>query len=67
MKTIMQTPGLRLRQDRLYNASYKYQSEGSAEHLENLFEITRGINSFDRGDICYNLLIVYGTFQLLLF
>ncbi|XP_065220787.1 leucine-rich PPR motif-containing protein, mitochondrial-like [Planococcus citri] len=58
-KKILETPGLRVRQDRLQNACQKYQNSGSIEHLENLLAVTKSVGSIDRSDLYYNLLLAY--------
>lgn len=57
-KKILETPGLRLRSDRLQNACQKYQNSGSIENLENLLAVTKDAQ-LDRSDLYYNLLLAY--------
>lgn len=59
-KKILETPGLRLRHDRIHTACNKYSNEGAIEHLENLLVVTKDINSVNRSELYYSMLRVQG-------
>lgn len=58
-RKILETPGLRLRNQRINSACERYTNEGMVNHLESLVEATRDLNHIDRSDIYYHLLLSY--------
>ncbi|GAB0096334.1 Leucine-rich PPR motif-containing protein [Sergentomyia squamirostris] len=58
-RKILETPGLRMRYQRLNSACERYRQEGMVETLEGLVEVTKDLNHIDRKDIYYNLLLSY--------
>lgn len=58
-RKILETPGLKTRQQRINIACERYQQEGKVESLEGLIEATKDINHINRSDIYYNLLLSY--------
>lgn len=60
-KKILETPGLRLRHDKIKTACTKYTNEGAVGHLENLLELTKDIGSVNRSELYYSMLQAQGT------
>ncbi|XP_050542701.1 leucine-rich PPR motif-containing protein, mitochondrial-like isoform X8 [Daktulosphaira vitifoliae] len=58
-RKILETPGLRARQDRLNLACSKYGTAGSEEFLLRLIEVTKDVNQFDRLVIFNELMELY--------
>jgi len=55
----LQTPGLRIRQDRINAACAKYGSDENEKSLINLIEVTNIIGMFDRTKLFNELLQLY--------
>ncbi|XP_025193243.1 leucine-rich PPR motif-containing protein, mitochondrial [Melanaphis sacchari] len=58
-RKILETPGLRTRQDRINSACAKYGSDNAEESLIRLLEVTKNIGQFDRTNIFNELLHIY--------
>lgn len=58
-RKILETPGLRTRQDRINSACAKYGSDNAEESLIRLLEVTKNIGQFDRTNIFNELLQLY--------
>ncbi|VVC25742.1 Pentatricopeptide repeat,Tetratricopeptide-like helical domain [Cinara cedri] len=58
-RKILETPGLRIRQDRINTVCAKYRSEGSEENLVRLLDVTKYVGAFDRTQIFNELLQLY--------
>uniref|UniRef100_A0A1L8DH78 Putative bicoid mrna stability factor n=1 Tax=Nyssomyia neivai TaxID=330878 RepID=A0A1L8DH78_9DIPT len=58
-RKILETPGLRMRYQRLNSACERYRQEGMVQPLEGLVEATKDLSHIDRADIYYNLLLSY--------
>ncbi|CAH1737969.1 unnamed protein product [Aphis gossypii] len=58
-RKILETPGLRTRQDRINSACAKYGSDNAEESLIRLLEVTKNIGQFDRTNIFNELLKLY--------
>lgn len=58
-RKILETPGLPGRSQRITDASKRYRREGKTAVLEGLVEVTKDINTVDRHEIFYQLLLSY--------
>lgn len=58
-RKILETPGLRVKHQRINHACERYREEGKVQPLEGLIEATRDLHHIDRQDIYYNLLLSY--------
>ncbi|XP_059618257.1 leucine-rich PPR motif-containing protein, mitochondrial [Phlebotomus argentipes] len=58
-RKILETPGLRMRYQRLSNVCERYSQEGMVQPLEGLVEATKDLLHINRADIYYNLLVSY--------
>uniref|UniRef100_A0A6B2E5A6 Putative bicoid mrna stability factor n=1 Tax=Phlebotomus kandelakii TaxID=1109342 RepID=A0A6B2E5A6_9DIPT len=58
-RKILETPGLRVRYQRLNSVCERYRQEGMVQPLEGLMEATKDLSHIDRQDIYYNLLLSY--------
>lgn len=58
-RRILETPGLRLRQDRFRQISENMYTRGEEDALKNLIEVTRGIPDISRSVFYLNLLKLY--------
>uniref|UniRef100_T1HC17 PPR_long domain-containing protein n=1 Tax=Rhodnius prolixus TaxID=13249 RepID=T1HC17_RHOPR len=58
-RKILETPGLRIKSQRINFACERYTNNGSVSHLENLVEATKDLSHIDRADIYYHLLLSY--------
>ncbi|KAL4132666.1 hypothetical protein QTP88_009784 [Uroleucon formosanum] len=58
-RKILETPGLRTRQDRINSACAKYGSDNAEESLIRLLEVTKNMGQFDRTNIFNELLQLY--------
>lgn len=58
-RKILETPGLRPRNERLQLACERYKNDGLVAPLEGLVEATKDMSHIDRSEIYYNLLLSY--------
>lgn len=58
-RRILETPGLRVKHQRINHACERYREEGKVQPLEGLIEATKDLHHIDRQDIYYNLLLSY--------
>uniref|UniRef100_A0A1B6C3W0 Pentacotripeptide-repeat region of PRORP domain-containing protein n=2 Tax=Clastoptera arizonana TaxID=38151 RepID=A0A1B6C3W0_9HEMI len=58
-RKILETPGLRSREDRINLACERYGNDGLVAPLENLLEVTKDMGHIDKSQICYHLLLSY--------
>ncbi|KAI5745851.1 hypothetical protein M8J76_014745 [Diaphorina citri] len=60
-RKILETPGMKLRPERLNQIIDYYVSSGSTDKIENLLKVTQGLDTFNRSVIYWSLLNLYSA------